>query len=573
MSDIERIKERLNIVDVVSEYVKLTKAGTQYKGRSPFTQEKTASFFVSPDRGLFHCFSSGKGGDMITFIQEVEGLDFSGSLKFLAERAGIELTGKTDGTSRDEKKRLYDVLDEATTFFEKHLSQKDSVKEYVMGRGITEDTIKHFRIGYALGEWRALFDHLTGKGFTQKEMVDTGLIRSKEGKVYDTFRDRIVFPISDSAGRVVGFSGRIVSKDTNAPKYLNTPETILYRKSKILFGYDKAKNAIRKNDFSILVEGQMDLVLSHQAGFPNTVAVSGTSFTKEHAEIISRLSKNVVIAFDSDRAGLASARKTAMMLLPEDVDLKMAALPEGEDPADIISKREDDWKGIVRSSKHIIIALLERIQDEEEDKRSQSKRIRNELLPMLAVVPNAMDKDHFLSTISSRAGIGMDSLREEMSKVFSNTGGWNNSQGSTAPQQKQTMRSNPEIMLKNRLIGIFHWQKSLEKNDLDQYEAEYLELVGDETLPDLPEGDTRIFRAEQVYGEVEDLAKVVEETLVLLKEVVVKQKYQYALESLKKSEANRDTEKTDYFRTLCKDLLKELQQLRIKREEFNNYNP
>jgi DNA primase len=313
VNQVSEIKYRLNIVDVVSPYLKLTKAGKNYKGLSPFKKEKTPSFFVSPERNTYYCFSTQKGGDAFTFIQEMEGVDFRGALKVLAEKAGIELTPENPET-RKKTDRLFAILEDAARFFEATYAKNDEAQKYLAGRGLLPKSAKEWRIGYAPNDWRVLREHLLKAGFTDFELGEVGLTKKSDDgassrEPYDRFRGRIMFPITDTSDRVVAFSGRLFPDDGSgkAPKYLNSPETPLFNKGAILYGYSKAKNAIRRYNFSIMVEGQMDLVMSHQGGFPNTVAVSGTGLTDQHLELLARLSKNVIMAFDADSAGIASA--------------------------------------------------------------------------------------------------------------------------------------------------------------------------------------------------------------------------------------------------------------------------
>ncbi len=277
-SPVQQIKERLSIEEVVSSYIKLDRAGANLKARCPFHNEKTPSFFVSPDRGSYYCFGCGAKGDIFTFIEEFEGLDFKGALKILAERAGVPLV-QYNKEKEGEKERLYKAMEEATKFFEKNLVENQEALKYLRERGLENKTIRDFRIGFVKNDWRELYSHLQMIGFTDIEIEKAGLAKKTEKGMYDRFRGRIMFPISDSSGRIIAFSGRILEDDGKSAKYLNSPETPIFNKSSVLFGIDKAKDSIRKNNFSILVEGQMDLILSHQAGFKNTVASSGTAMT------------------------------------------------------------------------------------------------------------------------------------------------------------------------------------------------------------------------------------------------------------------------------------------------------
>lgn len=337
---VEQIKERLSILDVVAPYVQLQKAGKHFKGKSPFTNEKTPSFFVSPDRGVYYCFSSGKGGDIFRFVEEMEGVDFRGALKILADRAHVELVPESP-QKRTERETLYEILESATAFFERMLAERPEIQAYLARRGVSKRSVVHWRIGYAPDGWRVLKEHLLAEGFNEALILRSGLIKKQAdgGKdSYDVFRDRVMFPITDTSGRVVAFSGRAMGSDPALPKYVNSPETELYEKSHVLFGYDKAKQRIRSNDFSLIVEGQFDLVLAHQAGFSNTVAISGTALSAQHVTLLARLSKRVVLALDADRAGIESVKRASERLLEHGMDVKVARMPHGKDPADLVAE-------------------------------------------------------------------------------------------------------------------------------------------------------------------------------------------------------------------------------------------
>ena len=284
---VQQIKDRLSIVDVVSQYLKLERSGGSLRARCPFHAERTPSFFVSPERGTYHCFGCNAGGDIFSFVEQIEGLDFKGALKVLAEKAGVPLVYERP-EKRDSRDRLFELLETAAIFYASRLN--DSSREYLAKRGITEGTLKSFRVGLAEEAWSAASDYLREKGFSEKEIIETGIAKKGERGMLDKFRNRIMFPIADSAGRIVGFSGRIFPGTTSPkdlatgqvertdggfepPKYMNSPETPLFHKSQILYGFDRAKQAIRKHNCAVLVEGQLDLLASHQAGWGNTVAV------------------------------------------------------------------------------------------------------------------------------------------------------------------------------------------------------------------------------------------------------------------------------------------------------------
>lgn len=475
---VEQIKERLSIVDVVGQYVKLTKAGKNYKGLSPFRKEKTPSFYVSPERGMYYCFSTAKGGDVFTFVEQMEGVDFRGALKILAERAGVELRAEPKA-ARDERERMYMALEEATTFFENNLEKDRTAREYLALRGLNAQTMQKFRVGFALDRWNSLYDHLRKNGYTDRELEHVGLIkRGDKGRYYDRFRSRIIFPISDSAGRVVAFSGRIfgeAAKDKENAKYLNSPETPLFDKSRILYGYDRGRAAIRKYNFSIVVEGQMDLVMSHQAGYTNTVAASGTGLTAHHLEQLARISPNIVMAFDGDSAGIHSASRAAELAISMGMEVKVAALPKGNDPADVIKEDPDAWRSAIRDAKLIVDFSLGSIENETSDTRARSARVRAETLPFVAHMPNRMDQAYFVSKIAAWLHMREEPIWEEVHKIALSSV-HTASQQVMLPTKKRQLQTRLEY-LERLLVGLFLFaQESNTAAMRDYISTEYLRI-------------------------------------------------------------------------------------------------
>lgn len=521
---VEQVKDRLNILDVVGGYVKLAKSGKHWKGKSPFTSEKTPSFFVSPERGMYYCFSSGKGGDVFTFIQEMEGVDFRGALKILAERAGVELTPERP-EDRTERETLLEILEEATVYYERELVNAPMHIEYLAERGVTETTRTKWRIGYARKDWRALLEHLTKKGYAPLMIMKAGLAKGSErsAEPYDVFRDRIMFPICDPSGRVVGFSGRDRSGDAAAPKYVNSPETPLYEKSRILFGYDKAKQGIRTLDFTLVVEGQFDLVLSHQAGYTNTVAISGTAMTDAHVELIHRLSKRAVLALDSDTAGIASAKRSATLMLARDMDVKVARVEGGKDPADLVREDPKLLKAAIGNSVHVIPFLIETIRRETDDERTAKLRVREEVVPFVTMMPNRIDAEHWeseiakaIETTSDAIHFEVERVREELKREQARE---ESRQASPAPNAAHKAIGTAVVQQKFarledivfHLWGVLLWQKSFESPHISPSKlGSYLtEILGDgriRTLEDWPADmqNRAAFLAEAAYEDMNE---------------------------------------------------------------------
>ncbi len=423
MSDtVQQIKDKLSIIDVVTPYVELHKAGKNFKGKSPFSAEKTPSFYVSPDRGMYYCFSTSQGGDIFNFIEAMEGVDFKEALKILAQKAGVELVPE-DPKKKSERERLYAVMEEATIFYQERLGQEAEAQKYLTDRGVKAETIAKWRIGYAPGPpnhgWRESKEHLESKEYTREELLRAGIIKTTEGgkDPFDVFRDRVVFPMAEPSGKIVAFSGRILHPDEKSPKYVNSPETLLYKKSDLLFGYDKAKTGIRNLNFSLIVEGQFDVVMCHQAGYANTVAVSGTALTLHHVQLLERMSDKVVLALDADQAGINAMKKGADLMLRRGLDVKVAELPLGKDPADLIQVDQADFKKVIGKSVHVIEFLLHVLRRDVTDDRSFKLRAQREIYPFILLLPSRVDQDHFEKIISEFTGVSRDAVHHELNRL------------------------------------------------------------------------------------------------------------------------------------------------------------
>ncbi len=350
---IDQIKDRVDIVDLISSYLKLQKAGVNYKARCPFHNEKSGSFVVSPERQIWHCFGCSLGGDVFGFVKQIEGIEFPEALRILAARAGVKLTNENP-EFRSHKTSLYEITELACKFFEKQLHQSDGGKRvlvYLHGRGLNDESIKNFRLGYAPESWQSLLDFL-GRHYQNQDIFDAGLIIKKDaGGYYDRFRSRILFPVGDINGQVVGFSARVfaVSKDEEekiGAKYINTPQTSIYDKSRLLYGLDKAKLAIRKENKCLVVEGNMDVIMSHQSGAYNVVASSGTALTEGHLKIIKRYTDNLDLCFDSDNAGTLATERGVDLALAHGFNVGVVSIePPAGEPSD---PYRDSWATYAR---------------------------------------------------------------------------------------------------------------------------------------------------------------------------------------------------------------------------------
>lgn len=418
-SNLEKIKERLNILDVVSTYIKVDKVGTQFRARCPFHNEKTPSFYVSPTRGNYHCFGCNEHGDIFGFVMKIEGLQFKDALRILADKAGVTLSN----FKKEEASNMVDILEAATIFFEKNLAQNMEAKNYVSSRGITIETSQKFRIGFAPNDWRLLYNALKGAGYNDEEIVSSGLCikHEKNGQFtyYDRFRSRVMFPIMNASGKVVAFTGRIIGADEGkegVAKYVNSPETQMYHKSSILFGYNFAKHEIAKSKKVIVVEGQMDVVMCHQAGNINTVAISGTAFTPEHIAIIKRFAEGVVLALDSDKAGYAAMLKSAALALANDLEVEGVLLSE-KDPADMIKNNPDSWREVLGKAEPIVNIVAKIVIAKETIKPKQMQMLRRDLFPLLRMVRSPLVKDSFIEEVGKTLGVSKEIIKAETESI------------------------------------------------------------------------------------------------------------------------------------------------------------
>lgn len=513
MSDVvQQIKDKLNILDVISPYVELHKAGKNFKGKSPFAAEKTPSFYVSPDRGMYYCFSTSQGGDMFTFVQVIEGVEFKEALKILAEKAGVEIVPE-DPKKKTERERWYAALKDATEFYASTLRAHAGAQEYLQRRGVSGETIQKWQIGFAPGPptygWREVKDHLEARGYTRSELLAVGLIKTADAgkEPFDVFRDRIMFPMADSSGRVVAFSGRILSKDTDAPKYVNSPETELYKKSELLFGYDKAKHGIRNLDFSLIVEGQFDVVMSHQAGYTNAVAVSGTALTLHHVQQLERLSHRVVLALDADRAGIAAMKRAADVMLRRGLDVKVAELPDGKDPADLILEGKEKFKTAVGKAVHIIEFLLHVLTRTVSDTRTLKLKAREEILPFILLLPNRIDQEHFVGVVAEAIGTTTDAVRFEIDRLRENAPPPVGSP--VVPQAVAPTSGGLVSSIENAYVFLLAASELLEGRDKSTTLQVLSEVTVEYSLADVSPSQVAaaVFTLEQTFEKMPELAK------------------------------------------------------------------
>ncbi len=550
--NVQEIKERLGIQEVIAPYVKLKRAGKSLQGLCPFHKEKTPSFHVSTDRGTWHCFGCGLGGDAFSFIEKVEGVDFKGALKILAEKAGVELeyVGSDAGKENASKKeRLRSIMSRAEQFYASQLAGTEA-EAYAKKRGLTAESISAWRLGCAPDSWRVLLEVLTLESYTIEELLGAGLIKEADGKpgtYYDRFRNRLMFPIHDAAGRVVAFTGRALSADDLA-KYLNSPETDLYHKSEILFGMDKAKDAIRTRGFTMLVEGQIDVLHAHQAGFTNAVALSGTALTERHLTLMKRYSENLMLVLDADAAGLKATARSAALALQSGLRVKAAQLPAGKDPADLISEDSKEFTKRITTAKPIVEFFLGELAQKETNPHRLLRNAESIVLPLINAIPSPMEREHFVQAAARTLGLSGEAVRESLKRLPRQPFGENVSSQQAPP--KTAPRSSIETR-SEQLLAILH---SYPNTPLAEHvKSEYCRITEAQELPSVTLPESALFYAEQTFGE-DPVVGAADELLRAFEEAVIREAYQEAVQNLRRAESGSDAFAVESAQATCTKL-------------------
>ncbi len=423
---IEEIKNSVSIVDFISNYVALTKSGKSYKGLCPFHSEKTPSFMVNDDKQIFHCFGCHKGGDVFKFLMEYKKISYIEAVEEVAQYAGIQLRPQSgyDKSKQDEIEQLYEINRQAAKFFAEHLYNSiagESARSYLAERKLKLPTQRAFGLGYAPDSWSTLKNFLEEQNIDLEKALELGLVDRKErGTYYDKFRDRIIFPIFSTNGRIVGFGGRILTPNEKAPKYLNSSESKIYSKRKILYGLYHAKEEIRKLDRAILVEGYMDLISLYQAGIKNVVASSGTSLTEEQVQLLSRFTKNIIVLFDADIAGESAAMRSIELLLKQDFEIRMLSLPEGEDPDSFINKYGvEEFREELERAVNFLEFQLKQFQKQGmlDDPARKTEAIR-QLVKTAALITDELRRNLHIQNIAKKFNLREKMLERELDKYL-----------------------------------------------------------------------------------------------------------------------------------------------------------
>lgn len=428
-STIDEIKSRIDIIDVISDFISLKRSGQNYKALSPFTNEKTASFYVVPSKGIFKDFSSGKGGDSITFVMEHESMSYMEAIKYLAKKYGVEIkedaNTEKEQAAQSERDGLYIVMNYAKEYFKDLLFKHDEGRSiglsYFRERGFNDRNIEKFELGYALNEWHGLEKTAIQSGYSQQALEKSGLIIKKEdGKTYDRFRGRVIFPVHNLSGKVIAFGARILTKEKDQPKYINSPETDIYHKSNVLYGMYQAKNEIRKHDFCYLVEGYTDVISMHQAGIENVVASSGTALTEEQIKLMRRFTENVTVLFDGDAAGIKAALRGIDLVLKGGLNVRIVLLPDGEDP-DSYSKKKGSTElnqYLKDHTKDFISFKIELYSaDAAKDPIKKAELIRD-IVTSITAIPDPLKRTVYLQECSKKLEVPLSILSIEVKKIL-----------------------------------------------------------------------------------------------------------------------------------------------------------
>ena len=422
----DEVKQKLSVEDVVGDYLELKRAGRNFKAISPFTSERTPSFMVSPEKQIWHDFSSNKGGDIFSFIMEVEGVDFREALEILARKANVDLSQfqKGDGSAAKLKKRLMAAHEHAVQFYHLCLSRKPEALRYIKEeRRFTPDTIRTWQLGYSPEDGKSLYSFLKKRGFSDTELSKAGLITKRRDGWGDMFRGRIMIPLSDGQANVVGFTARLLKDDKAAPKYFNTPQTPIYDKGRQVFGLHLAKDAIRQADQAILVEGNLDVIASHQVGVRNVVACAGTAMTADHLRSLSRLTSNIRLAFDADNAGINATERAIPIAQSVNVDLKVITMPEGiKDPDELIQDDPDAWRNAAQNALDIVAWTLNKYSLQYDKKTAEGKRqLSTKALAVIRNLQDPVEREHHLKDLAESLNTSVDSLQSKMAQHKPNT--------------------------------------------------------------------------------------------------------------------------------------------------------
>jgi len=424
MGVIDEVKQRIDIIEVISQYATLTKAGRNFRALCPFHSEKRPSFFVYPEQQSWHCFGAcNTGGDVFSFIMKKENIDFGEALRLLAQRVGVTIPSRFEpDAGKDERARLYQINEAATQYFHNLLLNSpagEKARDYLTSRGFSSTTISTFQLGYSLNSWEALTQYLIERGYTESELLEAGLlVTADDGKTHDRFRNKLMFPISDARGHVIGFGARVL--DESLPKYVNSPQTPVFDKSGNLYGINLATPAIRQHNLVVIVEGYMDVITAHQNGFTNVVASMGTAVTEKQINVLKKLNRNVnvVLALDADAAGEEAMLRCVDYENTLDAEIKIISLPKGKDPDDVIKEDVGTWQHLLDEALPVMYyTFIMLTADLDMTKEENQILAASKLLKIITNTKDSIKLDRYLKNLENLTGISYRKLEEALSKI------------------------------------------------------------------------------------------------------------------------------------------------------------
>lgn len=540
------IKQRLSIDEVVGGYVELKRSGRNLKGLCPFHAEKSPSFMVNPEKGIYHCFGCGEGGDHFEFVMKMDGLGFRESLEKLAQKAGLDLSQYTNSGSAEltkRKNRFIEAHELAAKYYQQSLIKNQPALDYVTKkRHFNKHTITDFKVGYAPRQGTALRDFLRKKGFNDEELIKAGLVAKRRGDIVDMFYARVLVALTDVQGRVIGFTGRVI--DDGMPKYLNTAQTILYDKSRHIFGFDQAKKAIREKDQAIFVEGNFDVLASHQVNVKHVVASAGTALTYAQLKQISRLTNNVVFAFDQDKAGLNATMRAIPIAQQANVNISIITIEGGKDPDELIQKDPRAWQKAVEQSTYVMDWLFDHLAAEVDLTTASGKTaFSNRLLPVITELSDPIEQEHYLKLLADKTDVSLEAVKRKLNSPVTTQRSPSKKIAHFHVDHINKRKNFEENLLALMLIDpTIKESLSIPKN---VFTGPRVELYDDEQLSTDGEYATILqFKADELYGEWTEHQRA-SEAQVLLERLTKKAKQQKQVDltlAIREAEARGDSE-------------------------------
>jgi DNA primase len=601
----DEIKSRLDIIEIIQEYLpQLKQAGTNWKTFCPFHNEKTPSFTVSREKQIWHCFGCSEGGDIFSFIMKIEGIEFVDALRILAKKSNVILK-KQDPQLTNQRAKLLEICQLSTDFYHQILiksPQGQIAREYLKKRKIFSSIAKNFQLGFATDSWENLTNFLLSKKFKENEIIESGIaIKSvnlsakNKNKIYDRFRNRLMFPIYDVHGNVIGFSGRILEDKKNEAKYINTPQTLIYNKSQILYGLDKAKQEIKKENLAVLVEGNMDVISSHQAGIKNVIACSGTALTLEQIKLLKRYSSNLALSFDLDSAGQKATKRGIDIAWQQELNIKIIKLPKGKDPDECIKKDANIWQKAIKDSQSIMEYYFDSVflnlprtgYDLSIENKKNATKI---LLPIISKLTNKIEQEHWLQKLGEFLNIDEQILRDSLIKENTNFN------SKSMSKEKNNLSTNKQIplideqnlLLEEKIIGmIFKFHKNLKeiilkfpinilqnkkllelaKNFIKDYIKNEEKFNEDQWIKSISKEmanyfNTLIFAAEKDFLNFDSSIEYeIQKNINILKKNILDQKLKIIEEKFKKAEKEKDCEKINFLEKKFKEIIEQLNEI------------